>query len=479
MIKRKRYFRRAAAFVLLLAGLFPAGGQGQDILPPDSTLNFAVDVAQFRINDTLTLAEIYFAVPRSHLQFLAQGDSLEAGFEIEIGVHREGRELVREKWLSRTFAGSENEVRDSQTLFSLARFQFRKGEYVLLTRVRDKNSDLYGEKAFPITIETFPADSLTISTLEFASEIKKDTAASVYSKNGYRVIPNPTALYGSGMPLLLFYAEIYNLSYPSEANYTTVCRVLDAAGVEVKRFGVKEKRIAGRSLVEISGFNVLSLQSGSYVLELEVRDQHNGASARRQKRFFVFRVQDQENLTAKKYDSNRSYFVDALHYYYKDKSEAALDEEFEAARWIATNKEIDIYSSLDLAGKRKFLANFWYEHDSDTTTVRNEFREDYLERVRYANSNFSGFKIGSKTDRGRILLMYGKPDEIERFPSTANQRSYEIWNYYELEGGVIFVFVDIRGWGEYQLVHSTVRKELNDPEWQRWLSVQPVQPISQ
>ena len=469
---------RAAAVLVFLTGMQPAVVRGQDVLPPDSTLNFAVDVAQFRINDTLTLAEIYFAVPRSRLTFQPEGDSLEAGFEIEIGVHRDGEELVTEKWLSRTFAASGEDVRDSQTLFSLARFQFRAGTYVLLARVRDKNSTLSGQKLFPLDIQTFPSDSLSISSLEFASEIKKNQTQSVYSKNGYRIIPNPTALYGSGMPLLLFYAEIYNLSFPSQANYTTVCRVLDAAGKEVKRFGAKERRIAGRSLVEISGFNVLPLQSGSYVLELEVQDKHNGAVARQRKRFFIFRTQDQENLTAGKSESNRDYFVDALHYYYRDKSEDALDEEFEAARWIATSKEIDIYSSLDVQGKRKFLANFWYEHDSDTTTVRNEFREDYLERVHYANSNFSGFKIGSKTDRGRILLMYGKPDEIDRFPSTANQRSYEIWNYYELEGGVIFVFVDIRGWGEYQLVHSTVRKELNDPEWQRWLSVQPVQPIN-
>jgi len=158
-----------------------------------------------------------------------------------------------------------------------------------------------------------------------------------------------------------------------------------------------------------------------------------------------------------------------MSFYYQDKSEKELDEEFDAARWIATKEELSIYPSLDLEGKREFLAKFWQKRDTDTTTVRNEFREEYLSRVQYAKENFGGFKPGWRTDRGRVLLIYGRPDEVERFPSSNNVRAYEIWHFFNLEGGVQFVFVDIRGWGDFELVHSTARSELNDPDWRRWL----------
>jgi hypothetical protein len=46
-----------------------------------------------------------------------------------------------------------------------------------------------------------------------------------------------------------------------------------------------------------------------------------------------------------------------------------------------------------------------------------------------------------------------------------------VWNYFGIQGGVEFVFVDTRGFGEYMLVHSTARNELQDSDWRRWLVI--------
>ena len=54
-------------------------------------------------------------------------------------------------------------------------------------------------------------------------------------------------------------------------------------------------------------------------------------------------------------------------------------------------------------------------------------------------------KIGWKTDRGRVLILYGEPNEIERFPNQMDKKPYEIWHYDDVEGGVIFVFADLSG----------------------------------
>ena len=77
---------------------------------------------------------------------------------------------------------------------------------------------------------------------------------------------------------------------------------------------------------------------------------------------------------------------------------------------------------------------------------------------------------GWRTDRGRIYIIYGEPDEIQRFPNSSDNKPYEIWNYNQIEGGVEFIFIDLSGFSEYTLVHSTKRGEIQDPSWQQLLN---------
>ncbi|MDZ7765279.1 MAG: GWxTD domain-containing protein [Melioribacteraceae bacterium] len=79
--------------------------------------------------------------------------------------------------------------------------------------------------------------------------------------------------------------------------------------------------------------------------------------------------------------------------------------------------------------------------------------------------------LGYKSDMGRIYLSYGDPDRIERFPNESNLKPYEIWHYDNIEGGVLFIFGDLSGFSEYELLHSTKRGEMYDENWRRRISV--------
>ena len=76
-----------------------------------------------------------------------------------------------------------------------------------------------------------------------------------------------------------------------------------------------------------------------------------------------------------------------------------------------------------------------------------------------------GKRAGWKTDRARILLIYGKPDEIERFPANNFHKAYQVWHYYNVLGGVKFYFVDFRQSGDYLLVHSNHPDEVQQYDW--------------
>jgi len=86
--------------------------------------------------------------------------------------------------------------------------------------------------------------------------------------------------------------------------------------------------------------------------------------------------------------------------------------------------------------------------------------------VKEASTRFKNLsRNGIKTDMGRVFIMYGEPEQIERFPNQKDTKPYEIWTYEQIESGVSFIFADITGFSNYILVHSTKRNEYHDENW--------------
>ena len=148
----------------------------------------------------------------------------------------------------------------------------------------------------------------------------------------------------------------------------------------------------------------------------------------------------------------------------KDVTYVITDEERKAFKKLATDDE-----------RERFIEEFWRRRDPDPDTDENEFKEEYYERIAYANEHFASGIPGWKTDRGRIWIMFGKPDERETHPMGGNydRPSYEgggststypfeIWFYRYLAGvgsGVEIEFVDPTGSGEYRIARSPNEKD--------------------
>src|ERR1044072_1509140 len=148
----------------------------------------------------------------------------------------------------------------------------------------------------------------------------------------------------------------------------------------------------------------------------------------------------------------------------KDVTYIITDEERKAFKKLATDDE-----------RERFIEEFWRRRDPDPDTDENEFKEEDYERIAYPNEHFASGIPGWKTDRGRIWIMYGKPDERETHPSggTYDRPSYEgggstttypfeIWFYRYLAGvgsGVEIEFVDPTGSGEYRIARNPNEKD--------------------
>jgi GWxTD domain-containing protein len=148
----------------------------------------------------------------------------------------------------------------------------------------------------------------------------------------------------------------------------------------------------------------------------------------------------------------------------KDVTYVITDEERRAFKRLQTDDE-----------REKFIEEFWRRRDPDPDTDENEFKEEYYERIAYANEHFASGIPGWKTDRGRIWIMYGKPDERETHPmggsydrpsyhggGSTTTYPFEIWFYRYLAGvgsGVEIEFVDPTGSGEYRIARSPDEKD--------------------
>ena len=125
--------------------------------------------------------------------------------------------------------------------------------------------------------------------------------------------------------------------------------------------------------------------------------------------------------------------------------------------------------------REQFIESFWLRRSNNPDLPTNDFKEEHYRRIAYANEHYASGIPGWKTDRGRIYIIWGAPDEIESHPTggtwdrpmeqgggSTTTYPWETWRYRYLEGiqeNVILEFVDPSGSGEYHLTMDPSEKD--------------------
>ena len=459
--RAKRLAVVAAIFVLTLASV-PAVAQHGPL--------FWMDLYRFRTPSGQNLLDVALAVERARLQFQPANGVSVAAAEATISIFR-GDSLLAESRL--TFADTVSqpgELRRGQKLVELRHFLVAPALYTVRVRLKDLFAHTSSEKQDTVRVTADqPAGPLFASDLLLASLIKPDPAGGGrFWRNGLQVVPNASRMYGTGAPWLYYYAEVAGLKADEsgQGHYRVSLLVLDEQNREAEAFTGKEHTVSGNACAVNGRLDVRDFDTGPYVLKLTVSDVLSGASVTTSRPFFVVHKAAPSLPVARKPARSTLGLVSS----YAVASEEELDREFARVRYIASKEELAVYPQLDLAGKRRFLESFWKRRDPDPSTPENEARRDYEKRLEYANEHFSypGHE-GWKTDRGRVLLQYGWPDQVDREPGGISARPFEVWTYEHVQGGVTFVFIDRRDNGEFELIHSTARGELKDYNWERYI----------
>jgi GWxTD domain-containing protein len=148
----------------------------------------------------------------------------------------------------------------------------------------------------------------------------------------------------------------------------------------------------------------------------------------------------------------------------------------EDVSYIITDAERKAFLQLQTNEEREqFIEQFWQRRNPDPDSVDNTVKEEHYRRIAYANEHFSSGVQGWRTDRGRIYIMYGKPDSLESHTQGENYErpldqgggetktyAFEDWTYHYIDGigeNVELEFVDPSGTGEFHLTSDPSEKD--------------------
>lgn len=443
-----------------------------------SGLLSGISYAEFKYDSTATEVEIYTSISPSKLLF----------HEVKNGQDSSQRHLASEVRLKFEFRNLETDsvsyatddlpigVADTGSLSGTSRFVavtrllFRPGRYAAEVLASGGLEEVVTDSAeMGIHVRAFPESKLNVSDIELCSAISRATSPKdPYYKNTLHVVPSPRAVYGLGMPDVAYYAEIYGLGKLNDTTeYSLTWNVVDTYGKVVKTHSVV-KSGSSESVVEIGSDNVSDLPSGKYAMEILVADSIRKQTASTSRYFFVY------NPYVKQPEVAAGTSIDVLSSPFFGMGEKDLDDIFHAANYLETPQQANLYKKLTTVdAKRRFLAEFWAEKDKTAGPRGFNSWYEFNKRYKYANGKYkTAFKAGWLTDRGRVYIDYGPPDDIDRHASSSSGKPYQVWTYNSIEGGVIFVFVDLTGFNNYILIHSTKQGEVDDPDWQKYVQIQ-------
>ncbi len=432
-----------------------------------------IDVAQFRGADDNSYIEIYYSLPEAALSYKEAADGSKKGEAVMSLEIFYGDSL----WASRAWRVVKT-IQDTlvpgASIVDAIRYQvMQPGEYTATLLTRDLiTPDRIDSVSLTYTVRAFEKEKLALSTLELASKIVRagESGNPVFRKSTVEVIPNAAGLYGESSPVLYYYFEVYNiLQNIADDKYKVLCRLDDDSGNEVEGSGVAFRTRIKRhdNSIVFGTKNLSAIPSGTYFLVYGVADTAENILVQDRKKLFVYNPKiPLKRLAA----STPNYDVKSFQELALLKSKE-LDQEFDYQRYIATREEKQRYKQLKTdEAKREMIVSIWNRAAKNDGTNGPTFRYVYLKRVEQADQFFkSVFRSGWKSDRGRVLILYGAPFDVERFPSTQENMPYEVWKYDSIngQGNIVFIFADRQGFNYYEQLHSNLRGELQEPNWQK------------
>jgi GWxTD domain-containing protein len=353
------------------------------------------------------------------------------------------------------------------------RFIIQPGEYELEIIIKDN----YKENDQPVSLTekmviTDFSEIASFSDIELLEGYSKSENTSQLTKSGYDLYPFVSAYYPYGLDKIAYYSEIYHLGKEiTEGEKFLLVQYIEGFenGIQLSNFSKMTKMESATVIPVLSAIDISGLKTGNYNLVLEARNKTNDVVLR--KKIFFQRNNPLANLS----EDELTKVVIASTFVEKINNIDSLSEYIACLRPICEELERTMVDkqakSEDTLSKQQFFYTFWSNRNS--ADPEKEWLA-YKKQVDFVNGIFgTRVKQGYETDRGRVYLQYGAPNQITDRPNEPSSYPYQVWQYYKIgkfnNKKFIFYLPDLVT-NDYQVLHSDVPGEMKNFRWETMLN---------
>lgn len=371
-------------------------------------------------DENLSRMDFHIGLVNDVLTFIkTEEGSYRARYEVLVIIFNERDEPIIEKTVSNRVvvpAYGETNLRINPAYHSLS-LSLPPGRYTGELQLNDLESGERLVKDLELTFRDFRRDKVHLSDIMFVDKI--DT-----TETGVRYTPNLTHVFDDVNSAFAAYIEIY---LPENDNDVEAeLSIHDKNGK--KLYTVEKKYTATLNVVSaVVPFRQHLTKPGEYYFIVSVKS--GKQTAKIQRLFSVF----WGNVPL---------------------ANTNLEMAIEQLGLVAHKRDIEKMRAANEAEQKKIYDEYWQQRDPTPTTQKNELKDEFFRRVDFSNRNFTEItsgRSGWQTDRGKIYIVYGAPDNVDRRESEITSiPSAETWYYNRLNRR--YIFADRNGEGIYRLV---------------------------
>jgi len=436
--------------------------------------------AAFSTPDNNTYVETYLSVIGNSVHYVKNNNGrYQASVDIRMAVMKGDSLKDYRKYVLNS--PETDDTTKAPNFLDLQRFTLPFGLYELTITMFDVNRVpqrvITNVRSLAVDIDP---DSVGLSQIEMLESYTKTTKQNILTKSGYDLVPYVASFYPGNMANLSFYGEVYNTKKVFREEKFLTLYYIEAAETHSRMtdYNTFQKMSSAPVNSILFTFDISKLPSGNYNLVVEVRDAQNRLKCFRSSPFERFNPGIQIKLSDIAAIDITNTFASRI------TSKDTLTDYIRSLAPISTANEKEFAESRiqegDLKLMQQYFYNFWQ--------TRNEANPEaawiaYNKEVQKVNRNY-GTQImkGYQTDRGRVYLQYGAPDQIQLMYNEPSAYPYEVWQYYTIRGSATnvdinspdnttqsnkkFVFANFDlVTNNYVLIHSDARGEVRDDRW--------------
>ena len=367
------------------------------------------------------------------------------------------------------------EVADSNSIIpnfiDIQRLKVNPGKYKFAITIIDINDTISTLKYFD-DIEVPEIKGASFSSIELLESFKKADGNKMFNKNGYNIVPYVSDYYPSDISSFNFYTELYILDSVISENEGFLMKYyiepFNNSKYKLGSYTKVERRKASQINVVMGSFNIEKLPSGNYNLVVECINRKNNIVA--SNKLFFQRNNRKADKALGNVDSIKveGTFID------NETNIDTLTDYIKCLFPIMESKQITFALNQlkvnNTVWMQKFFYGFWKErspYDAEGEWLK------YKSKVYTVNKHFSTqIKRGYETDRGRIYLKYGPPNNIIKRRQPVDSYPYEMWHYNTTpkQGNVKVIFYNPNMIsGDFVLLYTNLVEESSDPNWKTTL----------